>query len=211
MDGAREWLKENQQQVLKEYNTMLFKEYWDKYAQGNISSWEMEALCFYYHDHELKNVNKQKYGLVNFNDLSPEPEVDYFFKRNGVQIPIFKLHRIAGTVIAKDDSRTSVTILTVSGVVTVKFNREYYAMFKKQISQVQPDGTKKVIEKSWFKRGTMLVIQGFRRDDQFVAKNYSHTQGHQLYKITNIVGDEIQLQHERVSPQGSYEEEDYYE
>ena len=84
-------------------------------------------------------------------------------------------------------------------------------MFKKQISQVQPDGSKKVIEKSWFKRGTMLVIQGFRRDDQFVAKNYSHTQGHQLYKITNVVGDEIQLQHERVSPQGSYEEEDYYE
>ena len=211
MDFVRDWLKENQQEVLTEYNTALFKEMWDKYAGGNISHWEMDSLCFYHGEHELANINNNRYGLVNFNDLSPEPEVDYFFKRNGVQIPIFKLHRIAGTVIAKDDSRTSVTLLTTSGVVTVKFNREYYAMFKKQISQVQPDGTKKVIEKSWFKRGTMLMIQGFRRDDQFVAKNYSHTQGHQLYKITNVVGDEIQLQHERVSPQGSYEEEDYYE
>ena len=211
MDFVRDWLKENQQEALTEYNTALFKEMWDKYAGGNISHWEMDSLCFYHGEHELANINNNRYGLVNFNDLSPEPEVDYFFKRNGVQIPIFKLHRIAGTVVAKDDSRTSVTLLTVSGVVTVKFNREYYAMFKKQISQVQPDGSKKVIEKSWFKRGTMLVIQGFRRDDQFVAKNYSHTQGHQLYKITNVVGDEIQLQHERVSPQGSYEEEDYYE
>lgn len=211
MDFVRDWLKENQQEALTEYNTALFKEMWDKYAGGNISHWEMDSLCFYHGEHELANINNNRYGLVNFNDLSPEPEVDYFFKRNGVQIPIFKLHRIAGTVIAKDDSRTSVTLLTTSGVVTVKFSRDQYARFKKQVSQIQPDGTKKVIEKSWFKRGTMLVVTGFRRDDQFVAKTYANTQGHQLYKITNVVGDEIQLQHERVSPQGSYEEEDYYE
>ena len=80
-------------------------------------------------------------------------------------------------------------------------------MFKRQISQVQIDGTKKVLEKSWFKRGTMLMITGYRRDDQFVAKTYQSTQSHQLYKITQVLGDSIMLQHERVTPDGSYEED----
>ena len=48
-------------------------------------------------------------------------------------------------------------------------------MFKKQISQIQADGSKKVIEKSWFKRGNKLMITGFRRDDTFVAKTYANT------------------------------------
>ena len=52
---------------------------------------------------ELKNIDNHKYGIQNFFELSPEPEVDYFFKRNGKQIPIYKLCRVAGTVIGKND------------------------------------------------------------------------------------------------------------
>ena len=88
-------------------NTLLFKECWDKYAQGNVSAWEMEALCFYYHEHELAHVNKLKYGLSDFFSLSPEPEVDQLFKRNGKDIPIFKTYKIVGTVINKNDNRNS--------------------------------------------------------------------------------------------------------
>lgn len=211
MDAVRDWLKENQNSVLEEYNKALFKEVWDKYANGSTSHWEMEALCMYHGPHELAEVDLNRYGCVDFKKLSSDPEVDYFFKRGGVQIPIFKLHRIIGTVIAKDDTRTSITLLTTSGVVTVKFTREYYSMFKRQISQVQPDGTKKVVEKSWFKRGTMLLVQGFRRDDQFVSKNYANTQSHQLYKIMAVQGNEIILQHERMTPEGGYEEDEYDE
>ena len=83
-------------------------------------------------------------------------------------------------------------------------------MFKRQISQVQPDGTKKVVEKSWFKRGTMLMITGFRRDDQFVGKTYQSSGTHQLYKITQVLGDEMKLQHERYTSEGTIEE-DYEE
>ena len=82
-------------------------------------------------------------------------------------------------------------------------------MFKKQISQIQEDGTKKVVEKSWFKRGTLLMITGFRRDDMFVGKTYANTEGHQLYKITDVIGDSIKIQHERFSPDGALREEDY--
>ena len=209
MDVAREWLKAHQDEVLKEYNKMLFKETWDKYASGNISHWEMQSLCFYHSDHELKNINLERYGISNFEDLPVEPEVDYFYKRKNNNIPIYKLRRIIGTVIAKDDNRTSITLLTTTGVVNVKFTRDYYAMFKKQISQINPDGTKTVMEKGWFTRGTMLMITGFRRDDTFVAKNYKNSGSHQLYKITDVVNDEIIITNERWTGDTAIEEEDY--
>ena len=212
MDVARDWLKANHDEVLEEYNKILFKEAWDKYAEGNTSKWEMDSMCFYHGKHELADVDMNKYGVVDFNSLSTEPEVDYFFKRGGHQIPIYKTHRIMGTVLAKNDNKSSIILLTTTGVVTVKFTRDYYAMFKKQISQVQADGKKKVIEKSWFKRGNKLMITGIRRDDMFIAKTYKSTNGHQLYKIDEVIGTEIKLRHERMSPDGSFaeEEEEYY-
>ena len=187
-----------QNEMLKAYNTLLFKEQWDKYAQGNISSWEMEALCFYYHDHELKNIDTQKYGIKNFFNLPSEPEVDYFFKRNGKQIPIYKLCRVAGTVIGKNDTRHSVTLLTVDGVVNVKFTRDYYAMFNRQLSEKDVEtGVKKVKEKGWFTRGTKLLVTGYRRDDTFVSKKYKNTGGHQLYLITEVENRNINITSER--------------
>jgi hypothetical protein len=53
----------------------------------------------------------------------------------------------------------------------------------------------------------MLIITGYRRDDQFVGKTYANTQAHQLYKITDVIGNEIKLQHERASANGSFEED----
>ena len=198
MDVARNWLKDNQQATLEEFNTLLFKEQWDKYAQGNLSAWEMEALCFYYHEHELANVDRYKYGITNFFNLPTEPIVDYFFKRNGKDIPIYKTFKIIGTVISKNDNKAIVTLLTSDGVVDVKFTKEYYAMFARQLSEKQEDGTKNVVEKGWFTRGTKLMITGMRRDDQFIAKKYAHTPTHQLYKLNTINnGRDIELIHER--------------
>ena len=193
METVRIWLTNNQEQVLKELNTKLFKAEWEKYATGSLSAWEMSALCFYYHEHELKYIDKQKYGIRNFNNLSSVPEIDYFFNRNGKQIPIYKLCRIAGTVIGKNDIRHSVTLLTTDGVINVKFTRDYYAMFNRQISEVDESGVKKVKEKGWFTRGTKLLINGYRRDDTFVAKKYKSTGGHTLYKITDVEGKNISL------------------
>lgn len=202
MDEARNWLKENQDEVLNQYNNLLFNETWNKYATGNISAWEMESLCFYYHEHELANIDKHKYGIVNFSTLSYEPEVDYFFKRTGRDIPIFKLYKIAGTIISKNNTKASVAILTTDGVVNVKFTKEYYAMYNRQISEVQADGSKKVLEKGWFSRGTKIMVTGYRREDTFVAKTYKATSTHQLYRIMNVEGGNITLEHERVNLNG---------
>lgn len=198
MDNARQWLKDNQQSILTEFNTLIFKELWEKYATGTISAWEMESLCFYYHKHELADVDTLKYGIVNFEELSATPKVDYFFKRGGKEIPIYKTYKIMGTVLSKNDSRSSVTLLTLTGVINVKFTKEYFAMFNRQISETQPDGTKKIVEKGWFTRGTKLLVTGFRRDDMFQAKTYSHTPTHQLYLIEKVEKDNsLILRHDR--------------
>ena len=71
-------------------------------------------------------------------------------------------------------------------------------MFNRQISETQTDGSKKVLEKGWFSRGTKVLLTGYRREDTFVTKTYKNTNGHQLYKIINVDGDNITLEHERV-------------
>lgn len=199
MEAVRTWLKNNQQEILQAFNTSLFLEQWEKYAQGNLSAWEMEALCFYYHDHELVNVNKRKYGIANFFKLSPESEIASFFKRGGRQIPIYATYKIIGTVIGKNDNKAMISLLTTEGVVTVKFSKEYYSMYSHRISEAQPNGTNKIVEQGWFVRGTKLLIVGYRRDQQFVAKTYANTGMHQLYRITDLSADgrDIKITHDR--------------
>lgn len=200
MDKLRGWLKDNQAETLRELNYQLFKENWEKYAVGNISAWEMESLCFYYHEHELANVDMQKYGLVDFASLSSIPAIEKTFRRNGRDIPIYQTHKIVGTVIGKNDTRSSISLLTTKGVVNVKFTKEYFAMFNRQLSEIQEDGSKKVKEKGWFKRGSLLMVHGYRRDDTFVSKAYSHNQCHQLYRIElENNGRDMTLTHERAN------------
>ena len=190
MDVFRNWIASDKDGILEALNTKIFKEDWDKYAKGNISAWEMEVLCFYYHDHELKDVNTDRYGFVDFFKLPEEPEIEKtFITKNGTEVKMFKLHKICGTCIAKNKTRSTVTILTTSGVVEVKFRKEYFSLFDKQISEKGDDGVKHVVEKSWFNRGNMIVVQGFRSGDNFVPKKYASSGGHQLYKIDAILSD----------------------
>lgn len=206
MEVIKSWLKDNQVKTLKEYNTSLFLEQWEKYAQGSLSAWEMNALCFYYHEHELEKINRKKYGIANFNNLNPESEIATFFKRGGKQIPIYMTYKIIGTVISKNDTRSTVSLLTTDGVVNVKFTKEYYAMYNRQLSEMQADGTKKVVEKGWFTRGTKLMVTGYRRDDLFNAKTYANTGTHQLYKITKVFnnGQDMELTHDRANVTKEY-------
>ena len=200
MDKARTWLKMNHDKVLSQYNNILFKKEWDKYCNGNISTWEMESVSFYYHEHELINVDTTKYGISDYSKLPVIPEVDYYFniKGKGKEVPIFKLTKIIGTVIGKNKTQGIIHLLTTNGVVSVRFRKEMFALYDKQISEKREDGTKKIVEKSWFNKGNKLMITGFRRDDQFVPKKYAKTPGHTLYHIEEVNEDgTIELRSER--------------
>ena len=208
MGVFRTWMAENKEDILDKLNKAIFLEQWEKYAKGTISAWEMEALCFYYHDHELKHLNYGKYGISNFYELPEEPVIEKTFEIRGKTVNIFKLTKICGTCIAKNKDKGQVVLLTPEGVVTVKFRKEYFAMFDKQISEKQADGTKKVMERSWFNRGSMIMVQGMRSGDMFIPKKYASSgASHQLYKITGIDEEgDITLQTDRY--QGGILEDD---
>ena len=207
MDVFRDWIAQNKDKILNDLNSIIFLEDWNKYAQGNISAWEMEVLCFYYHDHELKSINPSRYGFADFFALSEDPVVERSFTKGGKEVKIFKLDKICGTCIAKNKTKSTVTLLTTTGVVNVKFRKEYFSLFDKQISVRGDDGVKHVVEKSWFNRGNMIVVTGMRSGDDFISKKYASTGGHQLYRIEKINDDgTLILKDSRY--QGGIEEDD---
>ncbi len=197
MEPMRDYLKEHRDEVLEELNQKLFNEQWDKYAIGNISKWEMESISFYYHDHELKN---HKMRLDNFFDLPEEPIIDRSFTtKNGQEIKIYQTSLIAGAVIDKNKLKNSITLLTPEGVVNVKIYKNQYSLFDKQISTKDENGKKKVLEKSFFTKGTLLLIQGIRRGNDFVPKAYKDSLYPVISKINEVREDgSFDLQFERI-------------
>ena len=158
----------------------------------------MDSIGFYYHAHELAHMNEIDYEIGNFNNLSPIPEVKNWFSIQGKEIPIYQLTRLAGTVIDKNKNKNSITLLTKYGVVNVKIYQAQYAKFDKQISERLADGSKKVMEKSWFSRGTKLIVTGMRRDDTFQLKKYKNTPFEVVEKIIEIDDfGEVKLQKKR--------------
>ena len=136
----------------------------------------------------LKKLKNGLYGLVNYGDLPDEPVVNYEFKskETGQKIPLFKINRIAGTVLDKDKGKKTVTLLTTDSVVTVKIFGDAFTHYDKQISEKQADGTKKVREKSWLSRGNKIIVTGIKRDNNFIAKKYKNTPHHLVELITSI-------------------------
>lgn len=177
MEPVRVWMKENQEQILNDLNKSLFEDAAEKYTEGTISKWEMDSLSFYYHEHELAKLRADIYGISDYFNLPEEPQVERTFTtKDGNEITLFKVVRIAGTVIDKNKNKSMVTLLTPTGVVTVKVWKNQFAKWDKQISERDNDGVKHVIEKSWFTRGNKLIITGIRRDDTFIPKKYKGTE-----------------------------------
>jgi DNA polymerase-3 subunit alpha len=99
---------------------------------------------------------------------------------------MFKINRIAGTVIDKDKNKSTVTLLTTTGVVTVKVWKNQFAKWDKQISARDEAGQKHVMEKSFFQRGNKLIITGIRRGDNFIPKKYKNIELPLFEKIISM-------------------------
>ena len=196
MDPMRNYLKTNKDKILNDLNKSLYSEMFDKYAQGSVSHWEMEAVSFYSHPHELAD---SQYLYDDFFKLPEEPEVDYTFTgKDGNEVRVYRLRKIIGTVIDKSKMKNTVTLLTPTGVVNVKIYKNQYAGFDKQLSQKGADGKKHVIEKSWFSRGSLLMVQGIRRGSDFIPKKRKDSFYPVISKITNIHDDgTLEFQTER--------------
>lgn len=189
MDKIRPWVKENSAALLEEVNNRLTSDMWNKYCQGSLSKWEMDAVSFYSHEHELAHVNASEYNITDFDKIPETPVVERIIPIKGRQIPIFKLYRIAGTILDKDKNKKTVTLLTTSGVVTVKIFGQVFSHYDKQISEKGADGKKHVIEKSWLARGNKIIVTGIKQSDGFLAKKYNKTPYHLVELITEVTED----------------------
>lgn len=196
MEPMRAYLKEHKDETLKKLNSALYNEVKEKYAKGNISTWEMESINFYYHEHELASFQK---NFDDFSTLPEEPEIDYSFTtNNGQEIKVYKIHTIIGTVIDKDKIRNTATLLTPTGVVLVRIYKNQFAIYDKQISIKGEDGKKHVVESSWLKRGTLLRIQGIRRGSDFIPKKTKSSMYPIIMKIIDTAGGRLEYQQERM-------------
>ena len=150
-------------------------------------------MSFYYTEHELAHVDYKKYNISSFRKLSRSPikEASGRWFRN-------KTYSIIGTVIGKNKVKGSIDLLTPEGdVVLVKMYKSEFSYWDRQISERQPDGSKKVSEKSWFQRGNKIFLHGYRRDDQFIPKTYSDSLYPKLALIVEDSEGEFKLQSER--------------
>ena len=196
MDIIRPYVKEHNQELLEAVNNRLTADVWNKYCLGNLSKWEMDSVSFYSHPHELADIDLDLYMIDNFFDLSEQAEVERVIPIKGKQVPIFKLHRIAGTVLDRDKAKKTVSLLTPDGVVSVKVYGAFEA-YDKQISVKGPDGKKHVLEKSIFTRGNKIIVTGIRQEESFIAKVYKVTPWHRIEQITDINGDRLVIKTER--------------
>lgn len=188
-------------EALQTFNTAQYNafanETWEKYCKGTVPRWEMDSLSFYYTDHELSPVNIVKYDITNYQDIPEDPiVVDTIQKINKATGEVtsewdkYQLFKIVGTVLDKNANGHYITLLTPNGggVVTVKFYDGAFAHYNKQVSKVLPGEDKKtVIEKSWFTRGTKLLITGIRRGETFYPKRYYDS----MYQHTVCLIEEV--------------------
>jgi len=192
------WIQSDE--CLELYNNQVFNEIKTIHMDGSISRWEMESVNYYYSGHELLAADMDRYEIVDFYQLPEEPVVVGFNTYKGNDYPKFKLSRICGTVLDKDKNKHLVSILTPTGVVQVKYHSGQYSHWDRTISEIDEDGKKRVVEESFFKRGNILLITGFRRFDQFIPRRYKDSVYQHSTALVEQINDDgsLLLKTERV-------------
>lgn len=195
MEPIKEWLKTPE--VVNEYNKKMKQEYWKDNCMGTKESWEMDTVSYYSDKHELDYAPLDKYfNISKFDEIVPDHIIEWKH-RGKFSYPIFQLSIIAGTVVDKDANKHIIYLSTQDGVVTVKYNKGTFMHYDKTVVDMS-SGEKVVLDNSWFKRGTKLVIVGRRREGEFVPKVYKDTPyAHTTMKILDFNSEEINIQSEK--------------
>lgn len=198
MDALKEYI--NRPEFIKEYNKCLYRaKYEDMLGdETDLNMWSFTACSFFSQQHYLANIDYERYDIVSFDQIPEEPKFITNTYR-GRTFRRYELYRVAGVVLAKNDNSHFFTMLDFNNnVLNVKMDNNMYAKYKAQISE-EINGKKKVLEKSWFTRGTPLIVTGYRtgHDDGFILKTYKNSvYNHKIQKITSICNEtgEINVQ-----------------
>lgn len=187
------------------YKANLRKKYNEALPNQDPNHWSMESVSYYADGHELGDINYGMYNLTKFSDIPEEP---VFIERTarGRTWRQFELYAICGTVIDKNDNNHFFSILTPENeVVNCKMSQGAFAHYKSQLSDTI-DGKKIVIEKPWIARGSLLIVSGYRRGDDFSVRKYKNSvYQHQLQRIVKVNKDgTADIQTERYGAEENY-------
>ena len=116
----KEYIYKNQDKLIDKLHAAEVGEIWNQYCTGTMSTWEMDTLGFYYHEHDLTNVYHPEFKFEDFYQMSTIPIPAEYKEFKGRKIPIFELTSICGTVLDKNSYKHTVVLLTPTGVVNVK-------------------------------------------------------------------------------------------
>lgn len=192
----------NSKEFIIKYNKSMLKSRFEELLpNSDPNHWSFEATSFYSQEHELANVDNERYNITPFDQLPEEPvfTTKSWGKREWRQ---YGLSRIAGVVIARNDNNHLLIILDMNNnVVQCKFDAFHYAKYKQQISIPDNKGGKTVADPSWFKRGQALILTGYRNgENDFRIKTYKNsifdTRVVKISEVNNETG-ELELQYER--------------
>lgn len=193
----KSWLQ--RPETIKEYNKKAIIAAYNTLDCVDVDRWAMQSTSYYHNNgHELKNLDFKRYGISRFSDLPEEP---VFVEKNFGQRSWrqYEISAIAGTLIAKDDTKHIITLLTTDyDVVNCKLTREAYAHYKRVISS--GSGKDKVVyDDAWIQRGSLLIVCGYRNGDDFRCKKYKNSvYDHQMILIKHVYEDgSADLQTER--------------
>lgn len=155
MEYLKKWIGENEETLIVKIQEKEMEELQEQYFKGDEKTWEMESLGFYSSDHELSNVKLKTSSITELDDGSYKNTVN-----------------IAGTVLGKDAYKHMVYLLTPDGVITLKMTKDIFANYNRIISEIK-NGEKTVLEKSWFLKGTLLYVNGYKSGEVFRVRNIS--------------------------------------
>lgn len=202
MKKELEQLKEqlNDKTIIDEYNKKMLQEnYISAIKDENVNRWAFQASSFYHNGkHELDEVDLYNYNISCFSYLNEIPIFEEKSYKNRVWKQ-YDLTCICGTVLDRQDNNHLVNILTSDNkVITINMAQAQFGYYKQTISKVI-DGKKVVIDDSWLKRGKIIIVSGYRRDDNFFAKKYKNSfTKHLVSLVTKINKDKtLEIQYER--------------
>ena len=190
MADLKKFISDNEQELINKLQDAEVQVIMEQYCKGTISTWEMDTVGFYSHEHELLNATHNQFNFVNFFDLpfTPKPIEQKEYK--GRMIPKYAFETICGTVLDKNSNKHIIVLSTPYGVVNVKATADHYSKYDKQISLFNKETNKKeIVERSWFKRGNKIIVNGYRSGDQFMARGRQSENIYPFHKVLEIDKD----------------------
>ena len=189
MTKIRNYIKENHDELLDLLNNKLFSNEFEKYCGvGDELEWELDSINFFFNGHPLIKTIQQlrDRDIIEIDPLDSiiEDAQDGEFIIKGKIIPRMKLYTIAGTVIDRDTTKSTVTLQCPDGIVTLKVYKNLFALYNQDIINIDADGNKIVEEESFFEKGVHLLVTGIQRGSTFVPKVYKNLKRRAIMKIS---------------------------